>query len=260
MNTLANLFAYYNNGETDIYHFALGRILENTHLFLNSSIYEIADYCSASTATISRLSQKLGYKNFSDFKHNLFDAIHYYRFNNHVMPSENKAGNACGWYSDYFNSMEDMIGRVKASVTQEKIQQVSELLYQSKRVRIFSFNTGFTDTALQINLLMTGKESLRCDRFADQIEEAKRLEPGDVVLILAPDNTDALDVIPLAQIIEERGAQSILLTNSIHCIHENRVNCILTFEGTETNLDLWGMYMIVDLINMYYREQYVQEL
>ena len=81
MNTLANLFAYYNNGEQDVYHFVLEKILENTELFLRGSIYEIADYCSASTATISRLSQKLGYKNFSDFRHNLFDARHYYQYN-----------------------------------------------------------------------------------------------------------------------------------------------------------------------------------
>ena len=48
MNTLANLFAYYNNGEQDVYHFVLEKILENTELFLRGSIYEIADYCSAS--------------------------------------------------------------------------------------------------------------------------------------------------------------------------------------------------------------------
>ena len=34
MNTLANLFAYYNNGEQDVYHFVLEKILVNTELLL----------------------------------------------------------------------------------------------------------------------------------------------------------------------------------------------------------------------------------
>lgn len=256
MNTLANIFAYYNNGEQDVYHFVLGKILENTSLFLSGSIYDIADYCASSTATISRLAQKLGYKNFSDFKHNLFDAQHYYQYNNQVMPNEFKLP-AENLTEDYFENLRDMIRRLEAVATDDVIDHVVNMLHEAKHVRIFPFNTGFTDTALQINLLMTGKESRRCDRFMDQIAAAKNLGPEDVVMILYPDSSDALDIIPLAQIIREQGAQSVLITNSLHSVHIGRADYAIAFDGNNTNLDLWGMYMIVDLINLRYRKKYV---
>ena len=259
MNTLANLFAYYNNGEHDVYHFVLGKILENTDLFLNRSIYEIADYCSSSTATISRLAQKLGYKNFSDFKHNLFDAFHYYQYNNLVMPEELKL--QPGMLAEaYFDAFRQLIDRVSQVGTDENIGRVVDLLHQAKHVRIFSFNTEFSDVSLQINLLMSGKESLLCNRFPEQVSAAKELTEKDVVLILAPDSSDALDVIPLTQIIHERGARCVLITNSTHCIHIGRVDHALAFEGTSTNLDLQGMYMLIDLICMAYRKRYVQAM
>ena len=256
MNVLANLFAYYNSGEQDVYHFVLGKILENTDLFLNGSIYEIADYCSSSTATISRLSQKLGYKNFSDFRHNLFDAFHYYRYNNLVMPEETKLPRQ-DFDGEYFLHLHKLIEAVQKAATPVAIDQAVERLHGARRVRFFSFNTGFTEVALQINLLMSGKESLLCDRFPDQVAAAKALTPEDFVVILAPDSSDALDVIPLSQIIHEQGAACMLITNSTHCVHINRVDIAIAFEGSNTNLDLWGMYMIVDLINMAYRKRYV---
>lgn len=257
MNTLANLFAYYNNGEQDVYHFVLGKILENTELFLQGSIYEIADYCSASTATISRLAQKLGYKNFSDFRHNLFDARHYFRYNNQVMPNESKLPEG-ELPQNYFKYLRDMIGRVEVAVTEQDIEHVADMLHNAAHVRIFTFNTGYTEVGLQINLLMSGKESLRCDRFMDQIIAAKKLNAEDVVLIMAPDCSDALDIIPLAQIVQEKGAQSILITNSTHSVHLGRVDFSIAFDGNNTNMDLWGMYMIVDLISLRYRKKYVE--
>lgn len=257
MNTLANLFAYYNNGEQDVYHFVLEKILENTELFLRGSIYEIADYCSASTATISRLSQKLGYKNFSDFRHNLFDARHYYQYNNQVMPNELKPPveklSTC-----YFENMREMIASIETAATAQRIEHAADMLHEAKRVRIFTFNTGYTEIGLQINLLMSGKESLRCDRFMDQIIAAKKLNAEDVVLIMAPDCSDALDIIPLTQIVQEKGAQSILITNSTHSVHLGRVDFSIAFDGNNTNMDLWGMYMIVDLISLRYRKKYVE--
>lgn len=256
MNTLANLFAYYNNGEQDVYHFVLGKILENTDLFLHGSIYEIADHCSASTATISRLAQKLGYKNFSDFKHNLFDSFHYYRYNNLVIPNEPRLSDEESAH-DYFVQQQMLLDTIRRTITVDAVNQAVELLHNAKCVQFFSFNSQFTEVSLQINLLMTGKKSMVCDRFSSQLAAAKDLMQGDLAVILAPDSTDALDVIPLTQIIHEQGAGCLLITNSTHCIHINRVDFALAFDGTNTNLDLWGMYMIVDLINIAYRKKYV---
>lgn len=257
MNTLANLISFYNSGEDNIYHFVLGQILSDSDLFLRSSIYEIADRYATSTATISRLAQKLGYKNFTDFRHNLFDAFHYYRYSNQVIPAETRLSQDA-LHDSYFSSLQGILNQVNGAVMDQTLLAAAQMLHEARRVRIFSFNTGFTDTALQINLLMDGKESLRCDRFMDQLTAAKKLSEEDAVLIMAPDCSDALDIIPLTQIILDRGAKWILITNSTNSVHSKRADLTIAFDGTNSNLDLWGMYMIVDLINLKYRNLYIE--
>lgn len=256
MNTLSNMMSYYNNSQNDVFHFVLGKIMSNIDLFLTGSIYDVAEYCSTSPATISRLSQKLGYKNYSDLKHNVYDAIHQYRYLNRIIPNDDIISEDL-LTNSYFDILLGNIQRLRREINNEKINQIMELMHNSKSVRFYSFCSSFSELPLQINLMLDGKETILLQRFVEQIQDADKLEAGDFVVLIAPDNSDALDAVPLIDAIRKRGGKSLLITDSKLSMNCKSADYFFAFEGTKRAIDMHCIYMFIDILNVCYRMKYI---
>ena len=65
MDAIDRLIDFYNGTEEDVmYHTIAGDLLHHIHEFTDATIYEAADMCYTSTASISRIIRKLGYENY----------------------------------------------------------------------------------------------------------------------------------------------------------------------------------------------------
>ncbi|NLA52887.1 MAG: hypothetical protein GX858_00815, partial [Clostridiales bacterium] len=98
MSCLEMLFWFFNNlPHDDLYRNVVQNMLNNIREVDQLNIYELAEMCYTSPATISRLVKKLGYNNYSAFKTSLNDALVQYEFHNRHIPLQemkNEADNA----------------------------------------------------------------------------------------------------------------------------------------------------------------------
>lgn len=256
MNVLANVMSYYNNGESDIFHFVLGRILTNLDLLQNATIYDVAEYCSASPATISRLAQKLGYKNYSDLKHNVSDAVQKYRLLNRITPTEHIT-EPKDQTSAYLDVIRRNAGVFESAVDDRLISEIVKALKSARRVCFYSFGYCSTELHLQINLMLDGKSTVLCQRFSEQLKDVQQLDADCMVVIIAPENIDAVNASLLLARAKERGAKTLFITDTPLSPHRGGADYFLAYEGARTAVDMHFLYMFVDLINIHYRSRYI---
>ena len=89
MNVLQSLTELYNHLSLDsTYRNVCKGILENLDEAANGTVYDIAELTNSSRTTVWRMVQKLGYKNFTDFHHELRRAVKHYTYYNRLLPSE----------------------------------------------------------------------------------------------------------------------------------------------------------------------------
>ena len=256
MDVLANLMAYYNNGENEAFHYALREILVHYREFNASTIYDVAEFCSSSTATISRLATQLGYKSYSDFKHNLFDAVHEYYYQNRILAGEERMG-ADELVDTYFDSMERTIRTVRQSIDVKMLEEITEEMHNASSVHFCSFYTQFSEIWLQINLMMGEKPTVLNQRFHEQIRDINSIEPGALVFVIAPSDNSGMDALPLLDAAREHKARSVFITNSTHSRYRDKADYFFAFDGSGTRLDMNGMEILFDLLSLIYRRKYI---
>ena len=89
MNVLQNLTQLYNQLPSDsTYKDVAGKILTNLEEVSNATIYDAAELTNASRTTLWRLVQKMGYENYSDFRHALKQAVSQYTYYNRILLPE----------------------------------------------------------------------------------------------------------------------------------------------------------------------------
>lgn len=258
MNVLANIMSYYNNGDSDIFHFVLGRILTNLDLLLNATIYDVAEYCSASPATISRLAQKLGYKNYSDLKANVSEAVSRYGQLNRVSPAEQTA-RPSSQTSAYLEAVERSMRIFRESVDDGLIGNICKALKEARHVCFYSFAYCSTELHLQINLTLDGKSTDLCQRFPDQLKSVQQLDGNSMIVIIAPDRSDSIDIATLLAEARTHGARTLLVTDRPQSANREAADFFLAFEGTGFAMDTHFLYMFIDLINIRYRSMYLDK-
>ena len=83
MDSIETLLTYYNRSDKNsIDHAVIEKILENIHSLKNATIYDLAEMCYSSPATISRLMRKLGFENYTEFKAQMGNALKNFRYFN----------------------------------------------------------------------------------------------------------------------------------------------------------------------------------
>lgn len=262
MNTMSNLLNFYNNtSKDDIYHTTLGCILGKLDCIENATIYDLSEMCSVSTATIGRLSQKLGYKNFSEFRLDLVSAVKKFAFLNRIVPVDmcDSPGQIVASYVEMFRKIVNGFEKI---ADQDKIIQIADALHEAKRVRFYSYGKYFSEMPLQINLIADGKDALILTRYSEQLEDVQTLDPDCMVIIFSIDSPDSVDMEPIFRHAHEKGAKILLLTGSSRSLylkyaHFSIVNNILRIG---TMLGSYAHHMYLDLINTFYRAKYIDKL
>lgn len=262
MNTMSNLLNFYNNtSKDDIYHITLGCILSKLDSIEDATIYDVSEICSVSTATIGRLSQKLGYKNFSEFRLDLVSAVKKFTFLNRVMPLE-MCDSPDIVLNSYIQMLQDMVNGFAKNANQEKIAQIAEALHKAEKVRFYSYGKYYSEMPMQINLIADRKDALILTRYTEQLEDSKKLDGSCVVMIFATDSPDSADMEPIFRNAHEKGAKVILLTGSQRSQYMKYADFHIVNSALRigTMLGSYAHHMYLDLINTFYRAKYIDKL
>lgn len=257
MTPLENLFIYYNQlSESSTSKAVLRRCLENINRVGEVNIYELADLCYTSPATISRLVKALGYKSYSVFQTSIAEHCTHYDFHNRF----------CAEQITGTRSPEELVldataynmAAFKKRVTPETYMPIVDALHQAKSVTIFAYGLRFMENTLQSDLIMSG---IVCDIICDdknQVERCKSLTAGDLALFIFPDAVESASTLRSStRIAKENGATVVVLSSAVRPLFQHVSDYTLSFQGRHYMCDSFYLEMLLVVLSIAYRKKFL---
>lgn len=257
MTALENLLNYYNQlPVTSTTKAVLRQCLAHINHIGNLTIYELADCCYTSTATISRLVKTLGYKSYSVFQSSL--AEHCSRYDYHNRFSVDQISGARSPKEIVLENMAYMTDQFEKNVQPESYMPLVDALYQSKSVVIFCYGIYFMECTLQSDLIMSG---IPCDIVAgdlNQLQRAKELTSGDFALFMCPDAIESTSSLrSTIEAAKKRGATICVLSSTGRQPFIHLADIVLSFSGHHYMADSFYLEMLLAVISIAYRSKYL---
>ncbi|MDL2288563.1 MurR/RpiR family transcriptional regulator [Oscillospiraceae bacterium OttesenSCG-928-F05] len=259
MNTIHRLLASYNTmPPDDTYHQALGKILQNMDRMHRSTIYEVAEMCSVSVATIVRLAQKLGYENFTDFRQEICAANNQFRHLNRILPPSMCQTDE-GIAANYVETIRSLINNLEAMIDMAYANAIADALHAAEKIRFFSFGKYYAEVPLQINLLKSGKDAKIIAPLNEQIRESKRLDEKSMIVVFCSESIDNIDIDEIFEAAKRAGAKILVIANARESSYEAYADFIIAngFSGVNTMLSSYVAQMYLDIITTVYRKKYI---
>lgn len=225
MNVLQNLIALYNRLEPEsTYRNVCRGILTNMDKVANATIYEIADMTDSSRTTIWRMVQKMGYENFTDFHHDLKNAVNRYAHYNRIIPAETILED-----EDIKNvlSKQALAAHkiVKQYIKTEDLLTTARMVSRADKVSMYIPYHTASLTSFQQNLAISGVETNYFDLIPDMLTDCKKLTNKSLVLIKTIDFAETMDMEVIFEMIKSSGAQiwTVLSTRSRYTKYVDKV-------------------------------------
>ncbi len=258
MHALEKIIVYYNHcKDNDIYRSVIENILKNLDKVKNANIYELADLCYTSPTTISRLSRKMGYEGFADFKMSIVNCVRNYDGYNHFVPLSMR-GSLEESRKGYFRLLHQLLDRLEQDVDFAQIKRINQLLYESRKVYFFTCGNESTERHFQELLIVSGKESIVNVLPQSQKEHLKLLDEQSAVVYIAPAVSEAGDVYEVLEEMKQTRAKLILITDTKNHNYRNYADECLAFDGALCIADDHGFAVILTLLFMDFRETYLK--
>ena len=206
MNVLQNLTVFYNQLPTDsTYRSVCNGILQNLEEAAGGTVYDLAELTHSSRTTIWRMIQKLGYESFSDFHHELKNAVRSYTYYNRILP-EGECQNTQAVRDALLSQMNSAYEDLQRQLDTRELEAVAQSVYESDRIR---FYTSFQSSAIysfQQNLAMSGKETACYRLLPDMIKDSQTLTDQSLVFIHTIEHAETMDLKQVFESINEQGA------------------------------------------------------
>lgn len=260
MHALEELIIYYNNcKKDDLYREVIDKILVNLTKLENATIYEWADMCFASTTTISRLSRKLGYDSFSEFKSELIKSIENYSMLNQYVPVRERKNYGGSEEATYLGLVKKIIEDFEASADDKMFEQYADLLESHEDISIFTHGICFMEHHLQEDLIMGGHHVNLLTVAVSQYEEIKRLKSGTLVLFTCPFVQEKSIVCNMLEEIHRRGGILFLITDCSYLPYVKYADYVYSFDGYLNRVDDYWFSMFYSFLLMAYRRKYIEK-
>lgn len=238
-HSLESLYNEYYGVLTDNEKEVFNYILNHQTLIKELSIQELANNAFTSKSSVLRLTQKIGFSGYSEFKYYLNETL------NHSLSTPAKAE------EDFI----DDILATKKLFEQTNIQPILEKLANAPR--IFVYGTGWG----QRNVLNDLKRNfILCHRFVIEVTArrelgmtAKTIQPGDVLIVVSLSG-DVSMVLHDLQLFQARGVEIIGITQLQKSLLASIADDILYFQTTpyplekEELVSFVPIYCVVDLL------------
>ena len=215
-------------------------VTANLRKFKNYSIQEMADICSVSNSTISRLASHMDYRNFTTMVAQLYDLKDDYvaggSLLSKLVPLQKAPAEA-------FQEMRSCINDVETVFSYEKVRHCVELLQDAEKVIIAGFPHPQGIEALQMELAIQNIASTAFVNPDDQYEELTNAGEHDVV-ILFDCYLHKTIFTALAEHYSEKG-KLILVTCSETRRRTVRADEFICFEDRNFSMNMFSASVII---------------
>ena len=186
MDSIETLLTYYNRSDKNsIDHAVIEKILENIHSLKNATIYDLAEMCYSSPATISRLMRKLGFENYTEFKAQIGNALKNFRYFNRNSNGMEMSGDSDP-VPEYFQMLIQKILILKERITYQQIAEISDHLHQAENIAFYSSQEGMLHV-LQKAMILSGKKANVYEDISTQEDSLKAVGENTAVFAVIPD-------------------------------------------------------------------------
>jgi len=235
-------------------------ILDNLWLMPKASIYDVVEITNSSRSTVSRMVKLMGYDTFSEFHHQLRDAVTKYNYYNWGLPISNstKATDLPYMAAGQLRKAADI---VEQQFGHDLLQQTAELLHRADKVRLYDLPSTNSYFLVQ-NLAMAGKQVRQSCLYPDMQEDLPILTDRSVVIFYPLDMPDMMDFEPIYQGVKEKGAAIILGADSSSRF-EKYGDIILFSQRNSADYPMasrHAMEMFYLLISEFYRKTYLTQV
>ena len=260
MDSIENLIAYYNKSEkNDIYYKVVEKILANIHAVKDATIYELAEMCYSSPATVSRLVKKLGFENYVDFKTQISYALRNYHYLN-MNTRDVELVEDGDIIPFYFNFLLNNIMNLKDHIRYGQIAAVSDCLDQAEEVLFYAGSQEIPTHALQKAMIVSGKRASIYDDFLSQERSLEKVQEGTLIFAIIP---NLLEMTPIRSILKrakERGARILTICSGEKNEYAKYSDLQICFKGTKTSMDVYIYMILINLIKYDYNRRYVDHM
>ena len=210
MNVLQNLMELYNQLPADsTYSVVIRGILQNMETAADATIYDIAELTDSSRTTVWRMVQKLGYKNYSDFRYALKAAVSQYTYYNRILPAQ-KLTDAAAVFQECALQLRTAYKTFEKGFMAQSVLKLAEKIHQMKNVRFYLFSRCYAVYSFQQNLSMDGKDTLYCCLYPEMLQDVRTLDETSVLFINSIEFSETMDLSPIFSEAKKRGCYIIL--------------------------------------------------
>jgi DNA-binding MurR/RpiR family transcriptional regulator len=257
MHALEGLQIYYNTSkEGDIYHTIVGILLKNIHKISSCTIYDIADLCYVSPATISRLSKKLGYSGFPDFKISIVNAVKNYEVLNQYVSVKDKAKYDSN-IASYLELLELQLKHLKEEISTEELDNMAHIMNKCKNIKFYTNGIIFAEHRFQGDLIMAGHMCEIKTSPLEQMSDIRLLGKEDMVIMISPVVHEGANVLEIMKKVKEQGARLFVLTDAQYPPYKRYADYYYCFEGALGIIDDYRFAMYLNLVSIRFRELFL---
>lgn len=257
MTGIDNLISFYNLSEQgSMSKNILFYILQNLKELYHMSIYDLADACFVSPASISRLVKKLGYKNYSYFQKDITDCVEKYEYHNRILPNS-IIQESEDIPSIFFGSANLILQNVAETLDMEKLYALVKACHESKRAAIYTFDVSFAERFLQFDFFMSGKNCAVCHLFEDMEEDAQSRTKDDLVIMVMPQQIEGPDAKKIISVLKSTKCKICIMTDSKHSNVLKQADFSIAFEGKMCAIDSFGLQSLLCITAIMYRYLYI---
>lgn len=182
MGAIGSLVYLYNkSSRDDFYRDAIYQILLHIWDVPRFSTYKMAEICYISPTTLRRISQRIGYESYADFKNAVSKEIEVSEGEIVISPEE------VSWSEDFvLNTSEGIwqgIEELKSVLSEKDFQRAVNLLQEAKRVYLFIDADTEAIRKLEISLIMN-KVSVQLVRIEEEYQDLLDVRSNQVLAFL----------------------------------------------------------------------------
>lgn len=259
MTSVENMLAVYNATPADsMLRSIIRRILMNLKDVGSMTIYDLAENCYTSPASISRLVKKLGYKNYSYFQKDVVDCISKYEHHNRLIPLDSIPEGVD--LPDFFmDTLERLMANMRNKLDKGKIQELATAIHDSEKISVYSYTGYFAEIFLQSDIFMSGKICDVYQQEREMMEHAKVLTGKDLVILLSPKCINGTIADKIIDTIHKQGAKVCIITDSKHFAGLKKAEMSFVFEGVMHSVDMLVLQTFLCIVVMEYRRMFIDE-
>lgn len=207
MNVLQNLTQLYNQLPSDsTYKDVAKKILTNLEEISNGTIYDAAELTNASRTTLWRLIQKMGYENYSDFRHALRQAVTQYTYYNRILLPE-QCTDAETIMSSCLHQTKLVRSLIEKNIKPDMLTHLAKICHEADHIAFYFPYHIYTIASFQQNLATDGIATSYCCLLPEILDDVRTLTNRSIVIVDTIDHAETMDMTDIFTHAKDIGAQ-----------------------------------------------------